>query len=371
MSVSAQSFKSDVPTIDLEADGGDVLDQFIMPNVLPVMIPVDSKLLLPELDAVHPNGRSTSVCYLLAPTTDTEHWRGAVGEVSLDGGTEFVQVAENVTIPVLGVVTKAPPAPAADHLIQEDESFRVRLTTGNTSDLAAVTYDELLSGRNSALLGSPELGWEVVQFKDVALLDGGEYELSYLVRGRRGTADVSGASAAGVYFILLSGTWIDASDLPLANVGTTVEYRATERGAPVHSSYVHSFQFVGESAKPLAPVHVEVEWSGADLDVSFIRQTRGRAPWQDGSEDVSLVEAAENFRVTLYTDGTFGTAGSTADLDDTDKASGRYVTTVTAATLNTVYGTSTPATVYVGVKQYSDYLAAYGDERLTAIPTGA
>jgi hypothetical protein len=375
LSVAAGAFLSEQPIINIDADGGTVIDEEIPPPVPPLMIPIDSKLLLPYFDTIHPNGLNAAMFYVVSPWSNATTWKGAYGEISVDSGLTWTLAADNNVIPVLGMVTKAPDDPISPYLIQEDGFLRVRLITSNTAELVTITEELLLKGNNSALVGTPEKGWEVIQFRDVELIENGVYELSYLVRGRRGTEvfiDIPNPPARkNSWFILLKGDWLDAESLPISLIGAVdpILYRVTAASQPT-SLVVNRFNFVGESARPLQPVHVEMEWDGADIDLSFIRQTRGYCEWLDGEEEVTLTEETENFRVTIYTDLTFATPDATIDLDETDETAFRYHATITAAMLTSAYGTATPSTIYVGVKQYSEYLADYGDENLVTLSTG-
>ena len=64
---------------------------------------------------------------------------------------------------------------------------------------------------------------------------------------------------------------------------------------------VHAFNGIG--LRPYAPVHLEARWSGADLDVTWIRRTRTDGDsWQ--SIEVPLGEDAESYIVRVLTGST-------------------------------------------------------------------
>lgn len=79
----------------------------------------------------------------------------------------------------------------------------------------------LAAGANTAVIGA-----EVIQFGRAEALGGGQFQLSKLLRGRRGTEAAAAGHRAGERFVLLDARALSVIRLPLAAVGATVRVRA-------------------------------------------------------------------------------------------------------------------------------------------------
>jgi hypothetical protein len=145
-----------------------------------------------------------------------------------------------------------------------------------------------------------------VQFREAVLTAPGEYLLSTLLRGLRGTGALNVAEiAAGARFVLLDDA---VTRLPMTQDerGLPRHYRVgPSRFAPSHLSYVHSVEtFSGVGLRPFAPAHLSARHDvvTGDLALGWIRTGRyGADSWE--SVEIPLTEDREAYRVRLMSGG--------------------------------------------------------------------
>ncbi|GGB54987.1 phage host specificity protein [Roseibium aquae] len=172
--------------------------------------------------------------------------------------------------------------------------------------LSSVPEEELLERAVNVLaVWNGENAWEILQFATAELVGQMTWQLSGLLRGRRGTAHaMRGPVAAGARVVLLDGALVQA-DVPLTDRGIP---RTWAYGpAPLPSSdpafKTLSMRLEAVALKPFAPVHVRGARNGAgDLNVTWIRQGRVNATWADGT-DVPLGEERELYEIDVLNAG--------------------------------------------------------------------
>ena len=160
----------------------------------------------------------------------------------------------------------------------------------------------VLNGANLAALEYAPGQWEVVQFRAAVLTAPGEYLLSTLLRGQRGTGALSDTEiAAGARFVLLDSAVVPLPMTPDER-GLPRHYRVgPSRFAPSHLSYVHSVETCsGVGLRPFAPAYLSARRDVAtgDLALGWIRTGRyGTDSWE--SVEIPLTEDREAYRVRL------------------------------------------------------------------------
>nr|WP_272859088.1 glycoside hydrolase TIM-barrel-like domain-containing protein [Paracoccus stylophorae] len=171
--------------------------------------------------------------------------------------------------------------------------------------LENVTDLQLLSGENSIAVEQPGGGWEVLQFGNAELLAPGQYRLSRLLRGQRGTeADMAGVVPAGALVVIL-----DTTLAPLvvseAELGLPWNWRIGPASRPVSDDSFTALAFTprGIGLRPFAPVHVEQPWrrarSPGDLTISWKRRDRSLAADSWNAAEIPMSEASESWRVEI------------------------------------------------------------------------
>jgi hypothetical protein len=182
-------------------------------------------------------------------------------------------------------------------------SMRVATQTGA---LESADRLRVLNGANLAAVEFAPDEWEIVQFREAVLIAPGEYLLSNLLRGQRGTSVLSASEiAAGARFVLLDDAVVP---LPMTRDerGLPRHYRiGPARFAPSHLSFVHSVQtFSGVGLMPYAPAHLSTRRDNVtgDLTYRWIRTGRyGADSWQ--GVDIPLTEDRDAYRVRLLSGG--------------------------------------------------------------------
>mgnify|MGYP001312386389 CR=1 FL=1 len=226
-------------------------------------------------------------------------WPGSVALHRSPDGIAYELSALATRRATIGETTSLLPAgPTSrwDHATTLD----VRLANGT---LAAASEIATLNGANLAAIETVPGTWELIQFRDVALIGSNLYRLSTLLRGQRGTEGAIAASLpVGARFVLL-----DAAIAPVAltreQIGLPFQWRYGPGSRPIgHASYTtrtHAFKGIG--LRPLSPVHIRGARASGDLTISWVRRTRvGGDSWE--AVEVPLGEESEGY-VTEILDG--------------------------------------------------------------------
>ncbi len=228
-------------------------------------------------------------------------WPGALAIYRSPEATGF-QLKGFVNAPsALGMTLVAlPPGPEG----RIDRATRLRVVLASSATALSVTRLKMLSGANVAAVLNAVGEWEVLQFETATLVAANTYELSNLLRGQAGTdvAISSAPIAAGASFVMLDAG-LARIDLGADEVGLPYNWRigpaSRDIGSENYLGSAHTFRGVG--ARPLSPVHVRGQRSGADLAISWIRRTRsGGDGWT--ATEVPLSEVTEAYEVDIMAD---------------------------------------------------------------------
>ena len=173
----------------------------------------------------------------------------------------------------------------------EKNKLQVSLIQGT---LDSKTDLEVLNWANVALLGD-----EVIQWRDATLLPSGMYELSGLLRGRRGTEWAMGTHAIGERFILLADDGIYRAPLPPTELNRTAYYRGIPDGGNWDDAPSQPHIFKANSLRCFSPVDIKgIRNIDGDLTFTWKRRTRWYGEWQDGV-DIPLFEANEQYEIDI------------------------------------------------------------------------
>jgi Putative phage tail protein len=213
-------------------------------------------------------------------------WRSAALLQSVDGGVSVEEVGSTAPSAIIGTASTILAA-GTSNIIDRINSVDVTLAhsgmTLSDADLAG-----LIAGRNLASLGA-----ELIQFERAAVLGGGAFRLSGLLRGRRGTEAAMTGHQAGERFVLIENDALAPLSVPTgvtslrvwaSGVGDLVPAQALLSGA-------------GIALRPLSPVHLAAE-KGADTLLRWVRRSRDGWRWDD-FVDAPLGEESERYRLTL------------------------------------------------------------------------
>ena len=203
----------------------------------------------------------------------------------------------------------------------------------------------MLNGANGAMLIKSDGTLEVVQFQTVSDLGNDRYQLSTLLRGRRGTDTMATGHAAGERFILLEPTTLVPGALALGDLDVARFFNAVTFGLVFERGTRRNKTFIGRDLMPYAPHGVTAALSGSDIVIDWFRRTRLGGELKDGTGDVPLAETTESYEIDIY-----DAAGTTVLRTLTATAS---TITYTAADIVTDFG-ATPAELNLAVYQISE-----------------
>jgi hypothetical protein len=175
----------------------------------------------------------------------------------------------------------------------EGNTVTVQMIDGSDS-LISATEAEVLNGANMAILGD-----ELIQWKTATFISTGKYQLSGLLRGRKGSEWATGSHAIGDYFIPISTDNVNFVEFPVDDLNVPYWYRAQSSGTP-EVSEKQVFTNTIRNMKPLSPQHVAATRDGSgNITITWIRRTRIGGEWTDGG-DAPLGETTEAYEVDVY-----------------------------------------------------------------------
>jgi hypothetical protein len=259
---------------------------------------------------------SLAVWLAAAPYSDDIPWPGADFLRSDDGVTyedTLGSVASSERASIGYALDALPDALAT--VIDHGSTLTVKMFDG---DLTSCTEAQALDGANQAQLGD-----ERIHFITATLVDANTYELTGLLRGRRGTEWATAGHAAGEDFVLLAGepkVVMGASDL-----GDTIYYQPVTNGGL--AGFVQVQEFEGRSLKPYSPAHLEAEDVSGDIVLDWLRRTRI---------------------------GGFNVYGSTPPLGETSEAYEVDILDGADAVIRTITGLSSPTGTYTAAMISAD-----------------
>ena len=186
--------------------------------------------------------------------------------------------------------------------VDRGDPLRIRLVSG---EFSSAGEEAVLAGANAMAIGSgTDDRWEILQFRDAALVGERTWNLSTRLRGQLGTdAFMPEVWPVGSRIVLLNGA-LRQIGLKAAFRGVARHYRIGPGKEPLGStSYVHAERaFAGAGLRPYSPVWLSADRMEDGLRISWIRRTRiGGDEW--GELDVPIGEEREAYRVRILRDG--------------------------------------------------------------------
>lgn len=268
-------------------------------------------------------------------------WRGARLYVSADAGANYSLLLPVPAAVPIGAAGTALPDFTGGNVFDEASDVTVVLQTG--AALVSASELQVLNGANLAAIGTAGR-WEIVQYKNAALIAPNTYRLSGLLRGRYGTEWATGRHAAGDSFVLVSAPAlrrVNSGDIGLSRL-----YKAPALSGSLSAAVAQSFTDTAVGLKPYAPVALGggIDPGTGDASLTWTRRGRIWGGWRD-SVDVPLSEASESYEVEIW-NSDFTTLKRT--LTGLSSPSATY----TAAQQTADFG-GTQSTVYFRVYQLS------------------
>lgn len=315
---------------------------------------VPSRLLLldaPILTAVDDTGGNGLRGYLGASGYGDSRWQGAT---VIKDGAPIASINSSIA---WGIITTAPSTFDAlrNNVFQESGeggTLTVIMRDGG-GNLSAETELDVLNGANRAAIITAGVV-EVFHFRDVTSNGNQSYTLEHLLRGRRGTEDISRNTthAEGSLLVILDDADLARFILPRSDINNEKEYRIVTFGQDVQDGLIVTHTDTGRDLRPYGPTQITAtEVSGPELQIDWVRRTRFNGEWEDGTGAVPLNETLEEYTVTLYgTDSGDGSVEKTV----TDTTTVNFTDAEVATAAGEAWGGGTlPANLSVDVKQSS------------------
>lgn len=172
-------------------------------------------------------------------------WAAAGLFQSLDGGVSYPnQVLVTSSSDTIGVTAGTLGGfDARNNIFDEINSIVVTVRAGAAP--AGASFAAVLNGANLCVIGS-----EILQFRNAVLVAYGQYQLSGLLRGRRGTEWAINTHAANEPFALLP---VNRASMTLSQFFTSYYYDGVTAGQPLASGSIEQFTNTGAGYKPYAP----------------------------------------------------------------------------------------------------------------------
>ncbi len=273
------------------------------------------------------------------------NWRGAFVFESTDAGTTYNALAPVQGEAYFGQAVTQLQGGVSGVFLDTVNTVRIEFES-DRYQLESAPAEEVARGlKNWGVVGQ-----EVIGFETATLVATNTYELSNLLRGRRGTEwAIDSHQAAGEEFVLLTKPSATAFvELGYPPFQTIRFYKGVTAGAPETDAAREVSRLIeGASLRPWAPVlHDGVRNAAEDLTISWTRRSRSlfrllsavKAPPDccgDGEADVK-------YEVDIWDDGDHTTLLRTIEVTGTS-------TTYTAAQQTTDFGAAQPVidvTVY-------------------------
>lgn len=277
--------------------------------------------------------------YYMTAAGYVSSWPGCVVYRSLDAGVIYGAIETFTTAATVGASSTALGDFLGGNVFDEINVVRVNLLMSGT--LASATEAQVLAGANTAYLGS-----EVIQFRTATLVSAGIYDLSGLLRGRRGTDWAMASHTSGERFVLASASTWSREVLQSADIGREVFFKPVSFGSGQADTTAQSMTFAALCLKPYSPVQPGVGRDGSgNITITWIRQTRVGGAWVDYA-DAQIGEDSELYDIEIYSSNTYATVTRTFS-DQTSQT-----VSYTSAQQVTDFG-SNQSTIYFKVYQKS------------------
>lgn len=265
---------------------------------------------------------------------DAPGWPGAQIYVS-DNGTEYSAIATARSEATVGLVA-SPIAAASQYVWDETTEITVQL---KTNTLVGVSADEVLNGKNLAMVGK-----EIIGFKNQTLIGPKTYKLTGLLRGRQGTEQHIGTHVANELFTLLDDSLIKLEFTP-AERGKIKKYKVVTIGSSIDKVDAQDVQMFSNNTLPWPVYNGKVQKVGSDFIVSWKESARFNNQIRDltgqqrdpnwGGYGIYIYNGSDVVKTYTTTSDTWT---YTSVMQTADFGSAQSSLKVAVAQLDTVYG---------------------------------
>lgn len=231
---------------------------------VPVQKPIDPPTLIIGNTALHfidshiLRDADDRLGFYVAVTGDTSNWEGALVELSMDGGENYLESVDAQTDADMGELD----APLAAHPVWYPDT-RNTLRVKMLRDVMTFESADLQGMQNRLNLAI--VGDEIVSLGDAEEVEPGIWEFTNLLRGRKGSPISD--HAPGTRFVSLDRSQLWFIDAELYMLGQTLTFRATTFGSS--ESQLTSAVFTGRSQGERQPAYLAATRQGGQLVISW------------------------------------------------------------------------------------------------------
>ncbi len=254
---------------------------------LPEATPASSSLVtrliyldIPLLSYAHDLGGAGLVQYAQIAGYGEGTISGAIYK-SPDGATFTSQGSQFGIAPVVGVVTAISGTPSDPSIVDTTNTITVLVSAGDIDEIAV--GDRAAVGRNGR--------WCVITFDGVSALSG-QATLSDILWGYDNGSEVwRDQVAVGDQFVLIDSAHYTRFRNEITDLDDSFFYKAANAAVPLGAVPTVSFAASGVAETPYAPINLDAEVDGADIDLTWDYRSRlatGTNPATHGEASLSF-----------------------------------------------------------------------------------
>ncbi|MHB0992629.1 MAG: phage tail protein, partial [Burkholderiales bacterium] len=276
----------DAPTVVLPAaSGGNFVASNVQGGGSGAFVPVQPPLIVGNAYASYVEvppiiSSQTAPFYLIAPYSSGNSFVGAQVWESTDGGVTFNELAEQSNAGIVGFVQQA--LPNTQWATWDMQTVVNVYLNASYMQLSSATDIQVIQGANLALVGN-----ELIQFANANLMVDANgvsyYQISRLLRGRRGTEWAMGTQVGQDAFTMISQIDDTAVPYALTNLNNNAEFKIVTVGQDISTVNATNFAPTGVWYKPFSPVNLKATMdTGNNWNVSFTPRARLNGWWMSG-----------------------------------------------------------------------------------------
>lgn len=235
--------------------------------------------------------------YHVAYVGESSPWPGGVLYRSIDDEATYQQVNSGALEGFVGTVASA--TPDANWHVIDDTTVITVVFPKDTMTIESVSDDVLYAGNNLVYLSNGE----VVGIGTAELVSERTYELSHLLRGRRGTEWAVSTHGTNETLVRLDAS-VRSVSMNLSDRDIERDYKTVTAGGNISDVTGDTFTPVAENLRPWTTAGNSSIQDGADFVFYFYMRSRFNGP---GNEFDGISQDADwaGFRIIIYEDNTY------------------------------------------------------------------
>lgn len=234
--------------------------------------------------------------FYIAMCGTTASWPGAEVFRSADEGSTYNSILTHAVKTPIGTATTALANFTGGTVFDDGNTVTVRMIAGAT--LTSYTAAQVLEGYGVFALGA-DGRWEIVHYTTAILVAEDTYELSGLLRGRRGTEWAMSTHEVGDAFIFGSETAWRLYGVPSSDLNIARRYKAPAYRTKLSDAAYQDFTDRAVRRRPYSVAHLKAEpLNDGGYTISWIHRSLINSSWSTGFS-VPLDATFEAFNVTI------------------------------------------------------------------------